>query len=185
MPRYGEHPDFPGYRVGSDGSVWSRWRRRGLGPGRGTTFVLGKVWRRMKLRQDSDGYNTVKLKKAKRKHFYRVSCLVLLFFDGPCPQKHQCRHLDGNNRNDSIRNLKWGTSTMNQEDRRRHGTLPMGEAIAISKLKVAAVRAIVSKDNLHISNAEFARIFGVTTPCVYAVRKGITWRHVTGFKRKA
>ena len=33
---YRDVPGWPGYRVGDDGSVWSLWKRRGLGRGTAT-----------------------------------------------------------------------------------------------------------------------------------------------------
>lgn len=41
---------FSAYRVGDDGSVWSRWLRVGLGNGGGTRMVLGDEWFRMETK---------------------------------------------------------------------------------------------------------------------------------------
>ena len=39
----------------------------------------------------------------------QVQDLVLETFDGPCPDKMACYHLDGNASNNSVENLSWKT----------------------------------------------------------------------------
>src|SRR5262245_38045005 len=116
---YRDIPGHPGYRVGSDGSVWSCWQKRGRGRGRGTTNVLGDTWKRLSETLHS-GYPVVQLGRG---NYFRTSRLVLLAFVGPCPEGMECRHLDGNPQNNHVDNLRWGTSAENTEDQRRHGTL--------------------------------------------------------------
>ena len=181
-PRYGMVPDFPGYCGGTDGSVWSCWKRKGLGTGRGSTFVLGTAWSRLKIRSDKDGYLEVRLCRDGKKYLPKVHQLVLLTFRGPCPTGKQARHLDGDNRNNWLSNLRYGTSAENNEDRRRHGTLPKGEQVATSKLTVGDVLQIVRERGPR-KGGIVGRRFGVTKECVYAIWKGITWSHVTGIKR--
>jgi hypothetical protein len=53
-----------------------------------------------------------------------VHRLVLEAFVGPCPDGCECRHLDGNSRNNALSNLAWGTSGENKLDEVRHGTHP-------------------------------------------------------------
>jgi hypothetical protein len=57
-----------------------------------------------------------------------VHQLVLETFVGPCPENQETRHLDGIPANNRLENLCWGTSQENNGlDKRRHGTLALGE----------------------------------------------------------
>ena len=51
-----------------------------------------------------------------------VHRLVLAAFVGPCPEKHEACHHDGNPCNNAAENLYWGTSSANEYDKVRHGT---------------------------------------------------------------
>jgi hypothetical protein len=56
--QYRDISDFPGYRVGDDGSVWSRKRKGGndRSPGR-----LGDQWRLLSQCKNANGYSCVNL----------------------------------------------------------------------------------------------------------------------------
>lgn len=60
--------------------------------------------------------------------------LVLLAFIGPCPKGQQCRHLDGDSKNNRIENLCWGTASQDREDQARHGTMYRGEKQHLAKV---------------------------------------------------
>jgi hypothetical protein len=51
-----------------------------------------------------------------------VHKLVLLAFVGVAPDKHECRHLNGNPADNRLENLCWGTRSENINDAVRHGT---------------------------------------------------------------
>jgi transposase-like protein len=112
--------DWPAYRIGNDGSVWSRWRK---GPG----ADLSAPWRRMRWQVDADGYRRMELRNVDGEaRSFKVCSLVCRAFHGPRPAGTECRHLDGDSLNDSADNLAWGTPTENAHDRRRHGTIAKG-----------------------------------------------------------
>ena len=50
-----------------------------------------------------------------------VHKLVLLAFVGPAPNKHECRHLNGDPADNRLENLCWGTRHENIMDSVRHG----------------------------------------------------------------
>ena len=62
-----------------------------------------------------------------------VHHLVLLAFVGPRPKGMHIRHLDGNPHRNELSNLKYGTVSENQLDRRVHGTSNAGERNGMSK----------------------------------------------------
>jgi hypothetical protein len=51
-----------------------------------------------------------------------VHKLVLLAFVGVAPDKHECRHLNGDPADNRLENLCWGTRSENIKDAVRHGT---------------------------------------------------------------
>lgn len=81
--------------------------------------------------------------KMAKKNYLRVNAfskkllvhrLVLAAFTGEFRPGMECRHLDGNHRNNRACNLKWGTSKENANDRRLHGTSGAGEKNPMAKL---------------------------------------------------
>ena len=73
-----------------------------------------------------------------------VHALVLEAFVGPCPEGMECRHLNGNGRDNRLSNLKWGTPKENYQDKVRHGTdrYLKGEECPYSKLSSEMVLSI-------------------------------------------
>lgn len=104
-----------GYRVGSDGTVWSR---------RNARWGLRKQWRRLRPGLDSVGYRSVALMMPnKRARTWRVNVLVLLAFRGARPSRHDSCHGNGNRQDNRLSNLRWGTRRANMADASRHGRL--------------------------------------------------------------
>jgi DNA-binding XRE family transcriptional regulator len=163
---YREIQDFPGYLVGSDGSVWSK---------RNT-----KAWTQRKLSY-SGKYLVVSLSNVERNVRSRtvdVHRIICEAFHGPCPAGMECRHLDGNKLNNRADNLTWGTHSQNQMDKHRHGTMTLGENSPVSVLtvdKVVELRRLLREGR---TQKEVAAIIGVSKSAVKHVSKGRTWRHV-------
>lgn len=126
---YRDVAGFPGYRVGDDGSVWSRWEKRMLPVGRGSRNILGSQWRPMKLGRQKDrgtqgrSYLQVRLSYGceAKSRIFRVHRLVLEAFVGPCPDGMETRHRDGDPTNNRLSNLCWGTPAENAEDKKSQG----------------------------------------------------------------
>ncbi len=109
---------FMGYRVGNDGSVWSRWRLYWATGGRGGfKSIADGEWRQLAPGIDNTGHLKIGLMKTGKRYFKLVHRLVLQAFVGPCPKNMQCRHLDNNPKNNNIENLKWDTAKNNCKDR--------------------------------------------------------------------
>lgn len=75
------------------------------------------------LRSDSRkyGHQYVVIKDGGKNIHVYVHRAVLQAFVGPCPDGMECRHLDGNPRNNYLENLAWGTPVENRADVIRHG----------------------------------------------------------------
>lgn len=116
---YRDVPGFPGYRAGSDGTIWSRWRSCIKGR------ILTDNWRLMKQsvkknRSIGRAYHYLNLTADGKATTFRVHRLILLAFVGPCPEGLEARHLDGIAANNHLTNLAWGTVAENTEDRKKH-----------------------------------------------------------------
>jgi len=104
----------PGYRVGTDGSVWSQVYSAGVGKRR-----FGE-WRLLKPTPQYRGHLMVCIGRRNRRLVHR---LVLEAFVGPCPPGMECRHFpDRDPSNNQLVNLQWGTPAENYADSVVHGT---------------------------------------------------------------
>jgi len=112
--------DFPGYRIGDDGSVWTcRLTFTSLQGQNAPSFA----WIKMSLPVREDGYVYVTLYRASRKFTRYVHRLVLESFVGPCPEGMEaCHYPDKTRSNNRLRNLRWDTRPENHKDRFRDMT---------------------------------------------------------------
>jgi hypothetical protein len=161
----------PNYRVSRAGVVYSRAR-------------TGK-WHRLKPFLDTHGYPTVVLYRrgnggAVEDANRSVHRLVLEAFVGPRPAGMQCRHLDGDPRNNRLSNLCWGTPCENAADAARHGRTPRGERNGSAVLTDAQARRVYELYRSDVPDrAELARMFGVSWSCVNRIVSGAAWCHAT------
>lgn len=163
---------FPGYRVGSDGSVWSS-RERGRGAGK------TKAWSPMKICYSCHGYATICMMADGKARSRRVARVVLEAFIGPCPTGMQACHFpDRNKRNNSISNLRWGTAQENADDRDVHQTTARGERAGTAKLTEEKVREIRRLFDAGDNRAEIGRKFGITMRSVFFIGTRAQWKHV-------
>lgn len=123
------------------------------------------------------GYPIVYLQGRERRS-HPVHYLVLTAFRGPRPKGMQCRHLDGNQMNSHLSNLKWGTPQENTEDKRRHGTIPRGELHQNAKITESTVRAIRQEFADGSRNCDLARKYRLHDNTVRSILKRRIWSHV-------
>lgn len=173
---YRDIPGFPGYRVGSDGTVWTRrWR--------GWHLLNVTAWRRMKLIPDH-GYLCVHLGGSEGGVKFRklpVHVVVLLAFVGPCPDGMEACHFpDRAKTNNSLANLRWGTPVDNANDKKLHGTTARGSRNARSRLAESSVIEIVRLLKEGVSQTAIATRFGVAPNTIGSIANGRTWAHVSG-----
>ena len=160
------------YRVGDDGSVWSR--------------KYGS-WRRLKPAPvDEWGHLSQPLQRNGKGVSFLVHHLVLMAFIGPRPSKQQCRHLNGRGWDNRLHNLCWGTPAEDAEDKRRHGTLLTGSQIAGAKMTAGKVKqlCLLWLTGCYLIKG-LALKFNVTEGNVRAILYGRSWLTVTnsiGFK---
>ncbi len=128
-------PLFPGYGISKDGRVWSKPRKNIRGR------KLRGRW--LKMHIDGPGRYFVGLWRSGKRYNKRIHRLVLEAFVGPCPGGMECRHLDGNQLDNRLNNLRWGTHKENMKDRDNHGTSNKGHQHGKSKLSDYNVRMII------------------------------------------
>lgn len=150
--------EFPKYTVSRDGVVMRS----------GRVVVTFK---------DKKGYLRVNMIDGKRRKQLGVHRLVANAFIGDSRGKI-VRHLDGNASNCSASNLAFGTAVENENDKRGHGTLLIGEKHHQSKLTEAQVKNIVIMRKAGARPYDLARWFGVSYYTVYSIASGLTWSHL-------
>lgn len=163
--------DWPGYRVGSDGSVWSCR----LNSGR-----LVNIWRRRKVWRHRRGHLYVRVYHKGTVVKFGCHQLVLLAFVGPCPPGMECCHNDGNPANNAVENLRWDTRKANALDRYSHGTHNKGEMHNLAVLTdevVAQARTERIRDKTPYP--QLAAKYGVKRTAMRYAITGVTWKHVT------
>lgn len=168
-------PGFPAYRVGSDGSVWSRWKRRWVG--RSVETTPEGLWKRMGHGMAA-GYRRVSLYRSGEQCPYNIGVLVLTAFVGPCPDGMEICHGNGNRLDDRLENLRWGTRLENAADRVRHGTQVKGERHPIAKLTADNVQAIRSLRAQGWEYLPIAKQFGVSKSLIFNICTRKAWKHV-------
>jgi hypothetical protein len=76
----------------------------------------------LKAAPATGGYLQVTLTRHGVRASCRVHVLIASAFIGPRPDGQEVRHLDGNRRNNDLRNLRYGTQSRNTLDSVAHGT---------------------------------------------------------------
>ncbi len=176
MIEYRQIPNHPGYRFGSDGSIWTRLERR-YAPM--LCYVCGDQWRQLFPARSRQGYRVTAL-AGSRKKTRRLHCLILEAFIGPRPSGMVGRHLDDDKDNNVIANLAWGTSVENSQDAVRNGRMgrktpylgPRGERHGNAQLTDAQVKEIAAIPRKGNTNAAVAKRFGVSVSTVEKIRVG-------------
>lgn len=151
--------EFPDYTFLADGSVYSGITGKILRPIRMGEYVGHHLRNRNGLR--------------KSRYLHR---LIAEAFHGPCPDGHQCRHLDGNRSNNASGNLAWGTPQENNADKAAHGTVSYGENNPMARLSAGLVLAMrLRREKTEDSYAAIARDYGVSTMTAYRAITGQSW----------
>ncbi len=177
-------PGFPGYFAGDDGSIWTSVIRTGRRGG----FKYGdKPHRKLKTRPQKPTkrypyvkpYRMVAIRGAEKQVRRMVHVLVLTTFSGPPPEGMECRHKDGSADNNRITNLEWATKIVNWEDKRKHGTAPIGEKSGAAKLTDANVIEMRRlRQSTGMQYKDIGAQFGVSGSTASGAITGRYWKHL-------
>lgn len=170
---YRDIPGFPGYKAGTNGTVWSQWSR-------GNSPVMTDCWRRLRPRTVEAGYRQLCLRCDRTTFTRRICRLILETFVGPCPEGMQTLHGDGNASNDHLYNLRWGTPTENGSDKERHGTVSRGEHRPSAKLTATQVKEMRRDRANGVAVDELVRRYGISRSHLHEILSGKYWKHVVG-----
>jgi hypothetical protein len=140
----------------------------------------------IKIYIDSCGYPSVNLCKKDTRKPVRMHRLVLEYFVGLCPQKMECRHLNGIRTNYMIKNLIWGTRSENCQDTIKHGNKPRpiwinnrGSKNGKSKLINKEIMEILKLiDEKILTQKEIAYYYNVSPSTICDIKKKRTWKEI-------
>lgn len=126
------------------------------------------------------GYVGLQLKRSdghtEKAYLHRLICEA---HHGPCPVGMECRHLDGDKKNNAAANLAWGTKAENEKDKQDHGTTLSGEKNAMAKLNEHEVKKMrLHRKSTGESYARIAKAFGVSAMTAYRAITQKNWRNV-------
>jgi len=170
---YRDIPALPGYRAGSDGSVWSFRDRAG---------ELTAECHRLAAHRRPYGarYCMVCIRptpggKVVCRYVHR---LVLETFVGPCPEGMVCCHGDGDTANNALGNLRWDTQRGNLADRERHGTLRRGTRSPLAKHDEMDALTVHLLRRIGFTQRAIGQLLAFSQPDVGKILRGKSWRHV-------
>lgn len=168
---------FKDYYITKDGEVYSMY----------TSLRHPKKKPKKLSKWNSSGYWCVTLMKDKKEYKEYVHTLILKTFVGERPEGFQCRHLNGNKKDNRLENLKWGSCCDNQNDRIKHGTSNRGTRHGMRKLteqQVLEIRKLgmdgkFRKGENGGNYKEIAKKYNIKQGTVGNIVRGITWKWLT------
>jgi len=168
--RFKQVINFPGYYINKQGRLWSA--PKGRSNKKGKYLKPGTINEHFHVGLQRDG-----------KQFSRyIHRLVLETFIGPCPEGMECRHLNGNSRDNNLSNLQWGTHKENGLDIVRHGSLKgksIGEKSGRTKFTEQDVRTIVYMYSTGtFLQREIAEIYSVSRSTIEYIVTKRNWKHL-------
>jgi hypothetical protein len=124
------------------------------------------------------GYRKVQLWRNGQCWDVSVHQLVLLAFEGPCPEGLEIRHLDGVPGNCRWANLVYGTHKQNCADRDGHGRTVRGERSHLARLTEGAVLEVRARCEAGEKQRVVAAEYKISEPLVSAIVTRRVWRHI-------
>lgn len=163
-------PEYMGYAVGNDGSVWSCL-------GTNQNRPIQREWRPLNLSVGTHGYRKVTLSLNGKRTTVTVPRLMATVFLGSAKPKEEVCHYDGNRTNDVIPNLRWDTHKRNAMDMRRHGRMRfVGSTNPKSRLSWDNVLMIRTLQR-YCAQVEIARLFGVSQVNISGILLRKKWNY--------
>lgn len=128
----------------------------------------------LKQGNSHDGYKKIALTKNRKYYYFKVHRLVAINFLKKSEYK-LVLHNDGNPKNNTVSNLRWGNHSQNSKDRSKHGTVPYGDKSPNHKLN----SALVLKMRSEIGNyKDISKKYGVNINTAYDAITKRTWRKI-------
>lgn len=175
-------PEFNDYEVSNLGNIRSLDRVKKINSSNQFNqfqFEIKLKGINLKKQIDKDGYYYVKLRKNSQQHKFFIHQLVMITFVGKPDTDQQVRHLDGNNINNNLNNLKYGTAKENANDRELHGHTLRGSQTFQSKIDEEL--AVIIKKNIKskcLKRKEFCEKYNVSVNIYKDIQRNKTWKHI-------
>jgi len=138
-------PDFPGYRVGSDGHVYSYKIRKKI------DFTVKP--KKLKAHPYSTGkYLHVGLRRDGKTFTKSIHRLVCSAFNGPAPVGSDCSHINGDDKDNRPSNLIWESRKKNCLRKISHGTDDCGsrnKRAMFTKEDILQIRKLLKDGTTH------------------------------------
>lgn len=161
-------PGFDGlYQASPDGRIRS-WKKLG---GRKKSKRATSP-RMLTLSVNTRGYLTVTERR------YYVHRLILETFVGKRRPDQECRHLDGDKRNNNLNNLTWGTRRENIDDNHRLGVYAKGSDSSRARLTEDLVKQARRRNKNGETTRSIARWLCISPSTAHCMLSGSTWKHV-------
>lgn len=129
--------------------------------------------RLLKLADSSNGYlNFGYYKDGKRTTLFVHRCVAIVFLGDRSAEGLYVLHKDGNQLNNNVDNLYWGSPQENMKDKIKHGTDAKGEKHGNSKLTEADIYKIREHRSRGMTHRDIANIFGVSTALIGYILRG-------------
>lgn len=161
----------PGYRMGDDGSLWSRRIPGG-------SAKLSDTWRLLKPTLGSNGYLAAFMDLGMGRKRQRIHRLILSTFVGPRSSAWDGCHNNGIRTDNRLSNLRWDTRKGNAADTIDHGRSTVGESNPSCILTEKQVCEIIIRLNDGEIGTLLAKEFGVTGGAIYDIKNGRNWKHL-------
>lgn len=173
VPRLTPIPDWPGYFLSRDGRLWSARKPGSYGGLYATPRVL-RLQRRGK-------YARATLRDQRNGRTLQISMHVLMtVYIGPRPGRLDVCHRDGNELNNHIDNLRWGSRSSNMLEKYRHGRMPLGSRHPQAVLTESEALDIYQRFRAGSLMPDMQRLYPhVSRECLNAIRYERTWVWLT------
>lgn len=110
-------------------------------------------------------------RKSKTRKTVKVHHLVLLSFVGPRPRGRECAHLDGDPKNNYLKNLAWVTPKENSSHKYIHKTM----SCRLNNESVLLIRELASSG---FRQSEISSLLLIKRPTINHIVNRKTWRHI-------
>lgn len=124
------------------------------------------------------GYWSVVLRVRNKSIDSVVHRLVAIAFVANPENKPQVNHIDGNKKNNNVKNLEWVTKSENAIHAVKLNLVPTGSNHKWAKLKEADAQQILNLKSTGVKGAKVARRFGLTKGAVYAIWNRTNWKKI-------
>lgn len=132
----------------------------------------------MKQQLNRQGYKTAKAYVNGRYKHLKVHREVLTAYNRPPLADEVGRHLDGNQLNNHISNLAWGTAKENQRDMVRHGHSLQGIKHHKARLNEDQVLEIRGLYGAGITSFVVGEHYGIDPSTAGDIGRGKIWKHL-------